>query len=84
MYCKYLFFWHNASYVQAALRFVSISDSLPKTSSVKMVKLWMLFSLMQPFVDVLLQTYINILNGQITKIEKRMPVQQGEKPAFAW
>ncbi len=38
-------------------RFISICDSQPKSSSIKMVEVWMLGSLAQPFIDVLLQTY---------------------------
>ena len=38
-------------------RFISISESLPKTGSIKMIEIWMLFSLLIPFIEVVLQTY---------------------------
>jgi len=43
-------------------RFVGLSDSLPKTSNIKMVDVWMLFSLVLPFLDVVLQTYSYLLS----------------------
>jgi hypothetical protein len=49
---------------------VSISDSLPKTIFIKLVELWLLFSLTQPFLDVLLQTYIQYLNTILNKANK--------------
>jgi len=35
-----------------AFSFISVSDSLPKTSSIKMAEVWMLFSLFLPFLEV--------------------------------
>merc|ERR1719244_691052 len=42
--------------------FISVSSSLPKTSYIKMVDYWLIFTLMLPFVEVLLHTYIESLN----------------------
>ena len=42
--------------------FISVSGSLPKTSYIKMVDYWLIFTLMLPFVEVLLHTYIESLN----------------------
>ena len=42
--------------------FISISTSLPKTSYIKMVDYWLIFTLLLPFVEVLLHTYIESLN----------------------
>ncbi len=50
------------------VRFISISDSQPKSSGIKMVDAWMLFSLVQPLVDVLLQTYLDCLSSQGAEI----------------
>jgi hypothetical protein len=38
-----------------------VSDSLPKTSYVKLVDVWMIFSLSIPFVEVLIQIFIDYL-----------------------
>ena len=35
--------------------FVSVSGSLPVTSDIKMIEVWLIFSLLVPFVEVLLQ-----------------------------
>ena len=42
--------------------FISVSGSLPKTSYIKMVDYWLIFTLMLPFVEVLLHTYMESLN----------------------
>ena len=41
--------------------FISISNNLPKTAYVKMMDVWLLFNLSKPFIDVLLQTYMEYL-----------------------
>jgi hypothetical protein len=42
-------------------RFISISESLPESGNIKMVEIWMLFSLFLPFLEVVLQSYVNYL-----------------------
>ena len=37
--------------------FVGVSQTLPKTSSIKMVDYWLVFNLLIPFVEVLIHTY---------------------------
>ena len=37
--------------------FISVSNSLPNTSYVKMVDIWLIFCLVLPFVEVLIHTY---------------------------
>ena len=46
-------------------RFIGISDALPKSSGVRFVDVWMLFSLFLPFVEVLIQTYIHHLQNAV-------------------
>ena len=41
--------------------FVGVSQSLPKTSSIKMVDYWLVFNLMIPFIEVLIHTYEDTL-----------------------
>ena len=50
-------------------RFISISESLPKTGSIKLVEVWMLFSLLVPFFQVIVQT---LLNHLLTKAETKV------------
>ena len=38
--------------------FVSVSGSLPVTSDIKMIEVWLIFSLLVPFIEVLLQVSI--------------------------
>ena len=44
--------------------FISISNSLPKTSYMKMVDVWLLFNLLYPFLVVLLHTYMDTLRSE--------------------
>ena len=37
--------------------FVSVNDSLPRTSYIKMVDIWLIFTFCIPFIEVLIQTY---------------------------
>ena len=37
--------------------FVGVSQTLPKTASIKMVDYWLVFNLLIPFVEVLIHTY---------------------------
>ena len=39
--------------------FISVSGSLPTTSYVKMVDVWLIFALMIPFIEVLLATWMD-------------------------
>ena len=46
-------------------KFISVSNSLPMTSYVKMIDIWLLFNLIVPFVEVFLQTYIENIRSKI-------------------
>ena len=74
-------------------RFISVSNSLPMTSYVKMIDIWLLFNLVIPFVEVskkcfnfsesyifvqvLLQTYIEYLRG---KLDEKKEMNHHGKP----
>ena len=38
-----------------------MSTNLPPTAYIKMIDCWLIFSLLKPFVDIILQTYIQTL-----------------------
>ena len=44
--------------------FINVSNSLPKTSYMKMVDAWLLFNLLYPFIVVLLHTYMDTLRNE--------------------
>ena len=46
--------------------FIGVSNALPKTAYIKMVDIWFIFSMTVPFIEVLLQTYIEHLRCQIS------------------
>ena len=43
--------------------FISIFDALPRTSYVKAVDLWLITNLMIPFFEMILQSFINVLQN---------------------
>ena len=43
--------------------FINVSNSLPKTSYMKMVDAWLLFNLLYPFIVVLMHTYMDTLRN---------------------
>ena len=38
-----------------------MNSNLPNTAYVKMIDCWLIFSLLKPFVDIIVQTYIETL-----------------------
>ena len=68
--------------------FISVSGSLPTTSYIKMMDIWMIFNLMIPFCEVLLHTYIDNLrqegdeereinhHGEKRKVETKSPEKE--------
>ena len=47
---------------------MGISQSLPTTSTVKLIDLWMMFSIIMPFLEVLAQAGNYMLRGDLIKI----------------
>ena len=44
--------------------YISVSTNLAHTSYIKMLDCWLIFSLLKPFVDILVQTYIHTLREE--------------------
>ena len=47
---------------------MGISQSLPTTSNVKLIDLWMMFSIIMPFLEVLAQAGNYMLRGEMIRI----------------
>ena len=56
--------------------FISVSDSLPRTSYVKLIDIWLITNLLVPFIDVLLHTTIDSLRTQFSQVGPDMKVRQ--------
>ena len=56
--------------------FIDVSNNLPKTSYMKMIDIWLLFSLLLPFTVVLTHTYMVTL---ITQEDEKSTKQSKEK-----
>ena len=62
--------------------FINVSNSLPKTSYMKMVDAWLLFNLLYPFIVVLLHTYMDTLrrdeDKEVNQHERAITINQNE------
>ena len=50
--------------------FISVSNSLPTTAYIKMIDVWLIFNLLKPFVDIIVQTYIESLRQNDDNVVK--------------
>jgi len=58
--------------------FISVSASLPPTAYIKMIDVWLIFNLLKPFIDIIVQTYIESLREADGKEEDE------KKEKMAW
>ena len=56
--------------------FISMSNNLPRTAYVKMIDYGLLFNLFEPFVDIIMQTYMEHLRDE----DEERTVNQHGKP----
>ena len=54
---------HNILLKTLISSFMGISSSLPQTAAVKMIDIWMIFTMMYPFTGVMLQSYLQVNRG---------------------
>ena len=61
--------------------FLSVSTNLPPTAYIKMIDCWLIFNLLKPFVDIIVQTYIETLreNPEDEKKETEKPEAWSQK-----
>ena len=50
--------------------FIDVSNSLPKTSYIKMIDIWLLFNLLLPFIVVLIHTRMDTLRMDAEEEDK--------------
>ena len=66
--------------------FIDVSNSLPKTTYIKMVDIWLLFNLLLPFMVVLIHTRMDTLRmddeDRLTKEELSLVKSKDKKVAF--
>ena len=55
--------------MQLCSSFIGISASLPTTSYIKMIDIWMIFTMTFPLAEVSLLTYKETLNMRLRKID---------------
>ena len=60
---------HNDSLTETIYSFMGISASLPTTAYVKMVDIWMIFTMTIPLLEVSLHTYKETLNIKLRELD---------------
>ena len=58
-------------YILATL-FLSVSESLPTTAYIKMIEVWLIFTLMIPFLQVLILTFIHLKSSDTDAKQESM------------
>ena len=61
--------------IQIYRSFIGISASLPTTSYIKMIDIWMIFTMTFPLAEVSLLTYRETLNMKLSKIDTHTRIQ---------
>lgn len=67
--------------------FINVSNSLPKTAYLKMIEIWLIVTLIIPFTEVILNTYIDLLSLDLDKdppsiFIKSVPVSNTSSPVL--
>ena len=60
----------------------SVSTNLPPTAYVKMIDCWLIFSLTKPFVDIILQTYLQSVRGDMDSTKVSTEDKRDKKTKF--
>ena len=66
---SYVFYMHNLKTFICSNSKSSFIFSLPRTSSIKMIDAWLLFTLLIPFAEVLLHTRIEQLRQKLEQMD---------------
>ena len=61
--------------------FMGISSSLPQTAAVKMIDIWMVFTMMYPFTGVMLQSYLQVTRHHILSVATPSSIWRGQMTA---
>ena len=55
--------------------FIGVSQSLPMTAYIKMIDVWMIFTMMYPFCVVTLYSVMEVLKNKMTNTKTAAPCQ---------
>ena len=58
------FKYSSKNFIFTPERYVGVFNNLPKTAYIKMIDIWFIFCMVIPFVEVILQTYIETLRAR--------------------
>ena len=57
---------------------LSISTNLPPTAYIKMIDFWLIFNLLKPFIDIIVQTYIETLRDNPDDHKREEEEEEGD------
>merc|ERR1711879_327600 len=60
----------------------SVSTNLPPTAYIKMIDCWLIFGLLKPMVDIILQTYLQSLRGDMDSTKVWTEDKRDKKTKF--
>ena len=60
-----------------ATLFISVSNALPRTSYVKLIDIYLIFNLLIPFLEIILHTFLNILEEDLD--DEETPLYMGAR-----
>ena len=64
--------------------FLSISTRLPPTAYIKMIDVWLLFNLLKPFIDIIVNTYIENLRDAKKPQKAEATLDNSLRVSSAW
>ena len=64
--------------------FLSISTRLPPTAYIKMIDVWLLFNLLKPFIDIIVNTYIENLRDAQKPQKAEATLDNSLRVSSAW
>ena len=62
----------------------SISTNLPPTAYIKMIDYWLILNLLKPFIDIIVQTYIETLRDNTEDQKKEEHEEEKENVQKLW
>ena len=63
---------------------LSISTNLPPTAYIKMIDYWLIFNLLKPFIDIIVQTYIETLRDNPDDHKREEVEEEKETSKEVW
>ena len=78
------FKWEKSVDIEYLICSPSISTNLPPTAYIKMIDFWLIFNLLKPFIDIIVQTYIETLRDSTEDNKKEEHEEEKDNVQELW